>query len=286
MEHGGALFSQLKDGHRDLSRNHRLLARYVVDHYQAVAFSTIKELSQQSGVSEATIVRFAKAMKFRGYPELQREVRRMVRADLRGTDRFKLTYTGVMPHKKGPLSAIIAREMDNLASLQQTFDAKAFRQAVATLRSASEIVVAGMRSTASLAQHLWFGLDKIELRVTRVTAITTETYDHIARLGAKACVVVIGFPRYLRELVELLDYAKRRGLKTVAITDSAFSALRADIMLCAPAESASFVAAHGAVLILINALLQDISALDKTHTLRALNRFEAVADDRSYFHTA
>jgi DNA-binding MurR/RpiR family transcriptional regulator len=37
--------------------------------------------------------------------------------------------------------------MDNLASLQQTFDAKAFRQAVATLRSASEIVVAGMRST-------------------------------------------------------------------------------------------------------------------------------------------
>src|SRR3982751_3349385 len=235
MDHGGALVSNFKDGHRDLSRNRRLLARYVVDHYQAVAFSTIKELSRQSGVSEATIVRLAKAMHFRGYPELQREVRRIVRADLRGTDRFKLTYSNRSADKKGPLSAIIAREIDNVASLQQTFDAQAFRQAVITLRSASEIVVAGMRSTASLAQHLWFGLDKIELPATRVTAITTETYDHVARLSAKACMVVIGFPRYLRELVELLDYAKRRALKTIAITDSAFSALRGDIMLCAPA---------------------------------------------------
>ena len=77
----------------------------------------------------------------------------MVRADLRGTDRFKLTYTGGMPHKKGPLSAIIAREMDNLASLQQTFDAKAFRQAVATLpvraRSSSPACAAPHRSRST-----------------------------------------------------------------------------------------------------------------------------------------
>ncbi|MEO8443194.1 MAG: SIS domain-containing protein, partial [Betaproteobacteria bacterium] len=123
-----------------------------------------------------------------------------------------------------------------------------------------------------------------ELKATRYVAITTETYDHLARTDSRSCLVAIGFPRYLRGLVELLEYARRKNLKIITVTDSPFSALRGDINLCAPAESASFVAAHCAPLILINSLLHEVSLLDKTRTLNALNRFEALADDQSYFH--
>ena len=150
-------------------------------------------------------------------------------------------------------------------------------------RSASAVVVVGTRSTAPLAYHFGFALNKIAVNATRITSITAETYEELSRLDRRACVVVIGFPRYLRELVELLEFAKGRGLATLTITDSAFSPLRGRISLYAPAESASFVAFHCAPLVLINALVHELSIADERKTVAALNRFETVAESRNYF---
>ncbi|CAN0398286.1 unnamed protein product, partial [Phaeothamnion confervicola] len=199
---------------------------------------------------------------------------------------FKLTYAVKEPPKKGPLSAIIECEIDNISALQESLDLKTLERAARMLREASEVMIAGTRSSAPLAHHMWFGLSKIEIKATRELAITTETYDRLARMDAKACVVVIGFPRYLRELVELLEFAKGRGIRTLAITDSPYSALRGDFNLHAPVESAAYVASHCAPLILINGLMHEVSLFDKARTLKALNRFEALADSKAYFQAA
>ena len=273
------LLRRLTDGARAFSANQRSLAKYVQSHYQTVAFSTVSDLAKQSGVSQATIVRFAKALGFRGYPDFQKEVRRLVRADLKGTERFKLS-----PAAASPLDLVLAKEMENLGALRDAFDAHSFRAALKSLRSASEVFIVGARATAPLATHMAFGLAKLGLRVARALAVTSDTYDQTNRLDRRACVVVIGFPRYLRELVELLDFAKSAKLATLAITDSAFSPLRGDVSLYAPAESASFMAFHSAPLVLINALLHELSFADRGATVAALDRFEAVADHRNFFH--
>jgi len=281
-----ALFAQLDGRSESLSKTQRVLAKYLTDHYQAVAFSTIRQLSRDAGVSEATIVRFAKALNFRGYPELQKEVRRIVRADLKGTDRFKLTYAVREPQRKGALSAIIEKEIENISALQQSLASAALRQAAALLCRAGDVLIVGSRSSAPLAEHLWFGLNKIEIGATRHLAVTTETFERLARMDNRACLVVIGFPRYLRELVDVLEVAARGKARTLVITDSPYSALRGDVNLYAPAESTTFVAAHCAPLILINGLLHAVSAADKSRTLGALRRFEALAEGRAYFHAA
>lgn len=273
------LLRRLTDGARAFSANQRSLAKYVQTHYQTVAFSTVSDLAKQSGVSQATIVRFAKALGFKGYPGFQKEVRRLVRADLNGTERFKLS-----PAAASPLDLVLAKEMENLGALRDAFDAHAFRAALKSLRSASEVLIVGARATAPLATHMAFGLAKLGMRAARALAVTSDTYDQTNRLDRRACVVVIGFPRYLRELVELLDFAKSAKLATLAITDSAFSPLRGDVSLYAPAESASFMAFHSAPLVLINALLHELSFADRGATVAALDRFEAVADHRNFFH--
>jgi DNA-binding MurR/RpiR family transcriptional regulator len=276
------LLKRLKEGADTFSRNQRMLARYVLRNYESVAFATVSQLAEESGVSEATIVRFAQALDFSGYPEFQKEVRRLLRADLRGVERFKLGAE-LKAGQETPLDAVVAAERENISALYESFDAKSFTAAVRMLRRASQVMVVGTRSTASLAQHLWFALDKIDIDAKRVTSITSETYDQLSRMDRNGCVVVIGFPRYLREQVKLLEYAKARKLATLTITDSTFSLLQGDVTLHAPAESASFVAFHCAPLILINALVNEVSVADSTGTLEALKRFEAVAEQQRYF---
>src|ERR1700730_1638782 len=104
-----ALFKRLKDGADGFSRNQRVLSKYVIANYQTVAFSTVSQLAEQSGVSEATIVRFTKALAFSGYPAFQKEVRRIVRADLKGTERFKLSHA--RKADQSPFNLVIDKEL-------------------------------------------------------------------------------------------------------------------------------------------------------------------------------
>ncbi|MEQ9199524.1 MAG: MurR/RpiR family transcriptional regulator, partial [Rhodospirillales bacterium] len=257
-----SLIASLREGVAGFSKSQRLLASFIAGHYQTVAFSTLSELASLSGVSEASIVRFARVLGFSGYPALQKEIRRLVRSDLKGTDRFSLT-SEYAATGSDPLKVAIAKEMENIASLEESHDMRAFQDAIRAITGASQILVSGSRSTASLANHLWFGLQKLGFPADRSLAVTSETYDSLHRLDDHGCLIVIGFPRYLTEQLRLLDRARSGKLTTVVITDSPLSPLQGDINLCAPAESASFVAFHCAPLILLNTLLNEISLVDR-----------------------
>jgi DNA-binding MurR/RpiR family transcriptional regulator len=116
-----ALIGLIKGRAETLSPSQRRLARHIVDNYQSVAFSTVSDLSRLSGVSEATVVRFAAALGFPGYAALQQEVRRVVRADLKGTDRFALTRRRKAV-ADGSLDAAIGKEIENIGLLGESFD--------------------------------------------------------------------------------------------------------------------------------------------------------------------
>ena len=276
------LFDKLKSHLKSYSPQQKVLAKFIQSNYQSVAFATIKELAGLTATSEATIVRFVKGLGFTGYPAFQLEIRRVVRKDLKGHERFQLASQS-QSHGNDVLSRFIGKEIDNLASLKTTFDEATFQRVVSALRNAEEVTVIGSRSTASLAQHFWFGLTKIGVRSRRFTSVTTETYDEVNRMGARDLIVVIGFPRYLKELLEILEFAKARKIRTVTLTDSFFSPLLGDLSLFCPAESASFIAFHSAPMLLINALIDTLSLTHKKFTIKELDHFETLADHRGYF---
>ncbi len=278
MAAAAPLLSLIEQRAGSFSASQTRLARQLAGNRESFAFSTASEIARLCEVSEATVVRFAQELGFSGYPALQKEVRRILRADLKGTDRLRLAEHSAAP---SPLDPVITKERENIAALAEGFDAAALTAAAKALRGARRVLVVGDRATASLAFHLWFALDKLGLPVTQARG--TEALDALGRMGAPDVVVVIGFPRYLRSLVALLGFAGTRGVKRIVVTDSPFSALRGEIALHAPAESASFVAFHAAPLILLNALVQQVVAADRAAARRALAEFEATAEAGGYF---
>lgn len=265
-----------------MTRNQRQLAEFVLKEQQVVAFSTVSELAEQTSISPATIVRFAKSLGFDGYLGLQREVRRALRAELRGPERFR---AALQPKRRSEsvLSPAIEQEQENLAALQDYHDPAMMDAAVRMLSDASKILVIGCRSTASLANHFWFALNKAGLEAERILAIDAEAYEKLERLDVAGCVVVIGFPRYLADLHAISLHAREAGKRLAVITDSPFSPFRGDVTLFAPVVSSSFVAFHSAPLILIATLMSEIAADRPERTLNALDRFEALAERRGLF---
>ena len=87
--------------------------------------------------------------------------------------------------------------------------------------------------------------------------IVSDAYESMVRISANDVCIGISFPRYSRRTIEALTFAKSRGAKLIAITDSAFSPLAelADHALIARSDMASFADSLAAPLSLINAII-------------------------------
>ena len=275
------ILDNLQDQFDSYSRSHQVLARFIIQHYQKVAFMGIEDLSESSGVSNATIVRFAKALGYNGYPSLQKEIRRIVRLDLSGRERFKTALAE--SEGEDVLNRIINKELENLSELKEKLKNNNLHAVVEAISAASEVVVIGARSTASLSQHLSFALKKLEIKTHRITSVTSETYDELFRIDKKALIIVIGFPRYLNELISVMNFCRSQSLKTLAITDSPLSPLQGDFNLYTPVESISFIAFHCAPLVLINLIITEMGLSNEDRTVYALNRFENLANQKKLF---
>lgn len=65
------LLSQLKSMMTFLSKAEQTLGQFILQHPEETLSMTTKELSQNSGVSEATLIRFTKKLGFNGYTEFK-----------------------------------------------------------------------------------------------------------------------------------------------------------------------------------------------------------------------
>ena len=77
------------------SKGQRLIAKYISEHYDKVAFMTASKLGATVGVSESTVVRFAMEIGYSGYPELQKAMQEMIRNKLTSVQRMEVTASRI-----------------------------------------------------------------------------------------------------------------------------------------------------------------------------------------------
>jgi Pyruvate/2-oxoacid:ferredoxin oxidoreductase gamma subunit len=67
------LLDRIKASMPSFSKGQRASGNYILTNYDKAAFMTASRLGEVTGVSESTVVRFATALDFDGYPELSLE---------------------------------------------------------------------------------------------------------------------------------------------------------------------------------------------------------------------
>ena len=100
------LTNRIKQNARSFSKGQRLIAKYIEEHYDKVAFMTASKLGATVGVSESTVVRFATEIGYSGYPALQQAMQEMIRNRMTSVQRLEMTSTNI------PLDRLLDSSMD------------------------------------------------------------------------------------------------------------------------------------------------------------------------------
>ena len=258
MEQRQELLARINQTGRRLSKGQKRIAEYIVNHYDKAAFMTASKLGDKVQVSESTVVRFAIALGYDGYPALQKALQEMIRNRLTAVQRVEMT--GDMS-ESAVLGMVFKADMQNIRQTIEDLDEANFSRTVDALCEAERVYVVGVRSSAPLAQFLGYYMNFIRDNVMVITSGISDVLEQVARVGEKDVVLGISFPRYSRRTIEAMNYAKGKGATVVSLTDTPLSPLgeASDFCLTARSDMASFVDSLVAPLSMINALIVAMS---------------------------
>lgn len=268
------------------SKGQRVLARFVLEHYDKAAFMTASKLGSEVGVSESTVVRFAAELGFRGYPGMKKALQEVVRSRLTAVERLEVAEQTM--NTQDVARAVLRADIANLQATLDETDEAAFHTAVDRIVSARRIFLVGMRTSTTLSNFFGFYLNLLRdnVHVIQDTA-AMEVYEQMLRVREGDLVIGISFPRYSNRTINAMKYARDRGAETLGITDTKASPLSdyADVCLFAKSEMVSFLDSLVAPMGLINALIVAVGTRDREHTRQTFNDLEAIWSEYGVYRT-
>ncbi len=267
------------------SKGQRLIAGYVLEHYEKAAYMTASRLGSLVGVSESTVVRFASELGFDGYPEFQRALQELIRNMLTSVQRIEVTNNLI--GDGDVLEKVLMSDAEKIKRTLECVDRASFADAIQKIVNAKNIYIIGVRSSSSLAGFLNFNLRMVLDNVRFVqTTSGSEMFEQIMHLSKDDTMIAISFPRYSKRIINAVEYAKEVGADVIALTDSRRSpiAAYADQLLTAESDMVSYVDSLVAPLSIINAIIVAVARERQESFSEQLKKLEAIWDEYDVYN--
>jgi RpiR family carbohydrate utilization transcriptional regulator len=236
------------------------VADYVLRYPNQVIEYTVKELANNSGVSEATVVRMCRHAGYEGYWHF----RTMLAREMGAIGEGEKANDGQL----NVVNNTFTRYADIMLNIGNNIDINVMRACVERINDCNEVHVIAAGDTGTLAQHMGFLLGRVGIKATQ--SGIADYYINTINLASKEDVLIaISKSGITKNVIKGVELAKEKGLKIIAITSYANSRLAeaADYVLLAKGDSTRFDYYkdynHLNILAVIEALLDLLKNWDK-----------------------
>jgi DNA-binding MurR/RpiR family transcriptional regulator len=201
------------------------IARFALGNPDAMALSTVAELARDADVPPSAVIRFANALGYPGFTDLQRVYReRLVARSATYRERIEQLRRGGGDHGH-VVQELVASSIHQLERLREHFDARRLHAATRLVLGAQAVYLLAQRRAFPVASYLAYALAQLEIRAFLLDSVGGMLRQQIGMLGPDDVLLAASFRNYTADVVEAADLAQRRGATVIAITDHAVSPL-------------------------------------------------------------
>jgi len=273
-------FSQaISECYSQLTKSEKHIANYLRKNQDESAFLSAGELADRLGLSEATIVRFARTLGFSSFPAM--------RAVLQENFRRRVTHSTRLQGRLDDLreagdifERLVVSEIDYMTLALETVDRQALRQAVDLLRSRNRVFVFGVGPSVSLVDLMEIRLGRFGKQVIPLTTAGREILEPLLLMTEQDLMVVICFFDISAALQLVLDYAKEVHCPVIMLTDTLGSIIgdKADVVLAA--RRGPMAEFHSLVvpMTIINTLLLAVANEDREQVMINLDKLDQMRE--------
>lgn len=272
----GIDFSQIiSERFGDLTKSERRIANYLRKNQEASAFLSASELSDRLGLSEATVVRFARTMGFPSYPAM--------RTLLQDNFRQRVTHSARLRSKLDELrddgdifEQVTVSEIDYLTQALQTVDRNELAKAVEMMIDRDHIYVYGTGPSVTLIDLLNVRLTRFGKYIIPLTTAGREVLEPLLTMSSKDLLFAIGFFDVNPSLQIVLEHAAEVNCPVILLTDTLGSIIGDKANVILEAKRGAVSAFHSLVvpMTIINTLLLAIANQDQTRIIGNLDELD------------
>ncbi len=260
------LSAEIRSRFDEFSRSQKDVGQYIVDHLDEASFHTAEELARRANTSSSTVVRFAQALGFEGFPELQAAARDEYRRVREGEDgHHDVSNPPLFPIDQTEFEASLAADHVNVEDTARKVDREEVEATIELIAHAERIVLCGTDQMAFFASYLRHLLMLLDLRCEVVASPSQEGLARLGRIDESTVLVGFSAGRPHPLVVRAMKLARNRRAATISVADATLSevAKLADHKLFYSSNSPAYVRSHAALLSMVQAIAYGVYALDE-----------------------
>jgi len=269
----------ISDNYKSLTKSEKRIANYLRKNQEESAFLSAGEIADRLGLSEATLVRFARTLGFSSYPAmrtvLQDAFRRRVTHSARLRGRLEDLRQGGDIFER-----LVVSEMDYLTQALETVERQALQKTVELMRSCDRIFVFGVGPSVSIVELMEIRLGRFGRQVIPLTTAGREILEPLMLMNDRDLLFMISFFDITRTQQLVLDYANEVNCPVVILTDTLGSIIgdKADVVLAA--RRGPMAEFHSLVvpMTIINTLLLAIANEDRDQVMANLDKLDQMRE--------
>ncbi|MBB5223140.1 DNA-binding MurR/RpiR family transcriptional regulator [Amaricoccus macauensis] len=250
-----------------MSKGYQSIALYLTQNPNDVAVRSVNAIAERCGVHASNFVRFAQALGYTGFKDLQRLFQKRLSTAAPGFEaRVKALEgeLGARDDQSGDsfLRNLVARDVASLQALLSDVAPDDLTRAAEFLEKADAIYLIGQLRSAPVVDLLRYVLTMLGKRCVLLDP-SGGLATHMARtIGAGDVLVAVSFRFYATEVVNVVENVSAKGNTIIAITDSTLSPLakNADVVFAVPEHEYTFSRSLAAPMCLAQALTVALAA--------------------------
>ena len=257
------VIQQIQEKYHFLTRKQREVADYILEDAERMSYITLKEMSQETGVTEMTILKTCSLLGFPSFSALKYEFRKYLAQQME-LYRHEVTEYSMPPTPDYELNdtyRLFKEICDEEARMHQAF----FQQlsieqifaAADMILSAEKVILCGRGVSTYVCDYFAMCLSILGRGVVCINSeLDDSIHAALPLMTENTLLIAVSFPDYYRMTTKVAEYARRKGIRILGLTDTEKSPIipLCDMALTAPASTRMFLNTIGATMSLVNLL--------------------------------
>lgn len=277
MERYKEIKEKIKSRYDSLPKNHRKIAEYFINNFDKIPFLNVQELSEKTGASVASIVRFAQRSGYKGFSELRDAITDSLQKGMYNSEIFPLMEKQKI--EDDLLTEVANLDIKNINDTLNQIERKTFNIVIKSISAADRVYTGGLGISYLLSEILAYQLTQVGIDSSVLKHTHTLFHEQVLFMGKNDLLVLFSFPPYSKETVELARFAEERKIDVISITNKPASPITfyTKANLIVESRNMLFTNSFAAISVLINAIATSCAVNDMERAKKVLKESEEIA---------
>ncbi len=265
----------IQDRYDTFPKQQKKIADFILTNISEVIYYPLSRIADEINVSKASIVRFAKNLGYKGFPEFRENLFSNYKEIFSPGNRVRTLFDEFSGEDIN-YKSITEQEIYYLMKSVNTVDDNSFLGAVDLICNADTVHVMGIGPNEMLGRHLYFRLNRFGVNVKHHKYGGIHLLEDLAILKSSDIAIAYNFFRISDDQKMFINVMKKENIPVILITDILTPAIIKDCRHVLFAERGPHGAFHSPLvpMAISNALLIGVAKKLDAEAFRTLDKLE------------